>query len=258
MAAPRVAARARRPFSFADLQRSAPCFLYDPSDLASVWQDSAGTVAGAVNSPIGRLTDKTGNANHATQATGANRPTLRQASGRNYAEFITASSLWMQCPGLFILPPQFTIVLAASPGAAAAQGNCLYLRTTGSLDYALLLNDNGAPSGGIRSWYNGAALAEGGADQNGVLQVVTAQHREKSSHSARRNGAHAVKGNNTSALGAGLLFSSIGSAVAGDNVTPVNFGTFNLYWLFAIGRVLTLDDLREVERIAAPKVGLAL
>lgn len=253
---PRTLALRRPPrFDFNALLRDRSAILFDPSDLSSVWQDSAGTVAGAVNSPIGRLTDKSGNGSHATQATAGQRPTLRQASGRNYAEFITASSTWLSCPGFISLPPQFTIVLAASPGPAVAQGNCIYLRTTGSLDYALLLNDTGTPNG-IRSWYNGAALAEGGADQSGVLQVVSSLHKEKASHSARRNGQAVVKGNNTSVLGASYLFSSIGSAVSGDNVTPVNFGTFNLYWLFMIGRVLPLDVLREVERIAMPKVGL--
>ena len=39
------------------------------------WQDSAGTVPAVLEGPVGRITDLSGNAYHATQATSANRPT---------------------------------------------------------------------------------------------------------------------------------------------------------------------------------------
>lgn len=51
---------------------------YDPSDLSSMFQDSAGTTpVTAVEQPVGRINDKSGNNNHATQATAASRPVLR-------------------------------------------------------------------------------------------------------------------------------------------------------------------------------------
>lgn len=51
---------------------------YDPSDLTSLFQDSAGTTAvTAVEQPVGKMLDKSGNGNHATQATSAARPILR-------------------------------------------------------------------------------------------------------------------------------------------------------------------------------------
>jgi lysophospholipase L1-like esterase len=59
--------------------------FFDPNDAASVWQDSAGTVAGVVGQPVGRLSDKSGNGNHATQATAAARPLLKaDPSGKRY------------------------------------------------------------------------------------------------------------------------------------------------------------------------------
>ncbi len=60
---------------------------YDPSDLSSMWQDSAGTVPAAVDSPVGKINDKSGNGNHATQATTARKPILRQAGAVYYLEF---------------------------------------------------------------------------------------------------------------------------------------------------------------------------
>lgn len=50
---------------------------YDPSDLSSMFQDSAGTVpVTAVEQPVGKINDKSGRGNHLTQATAASRPTL--------------------------------------------------------------------------------------------------------------------------------------------------------------------------------------
>jgi len=50
---------------------------YDPSDISTLYQDDAGTTpVTAVEQTVGRMLDKSGNDNHATQATLANRPTL--------------------------------------------------------------------------------------------------------------------------------------------------------------------------------------
>lgn len=52
--------------------------LYVPSP-ASCFQDAAGTIAGAVDAPVGKLLDLVG-ANHATQATAGARPILRKGA----------------------------------------------------------------------------------------------------------------------------------------------------------------------------------
>lgn len=50
---------------------------YDPSDLTSMFQDSAGTTpVTAVGQPVGLMLDKSGRGNHATQSTAAARPVL--------------------------------------------------------------------------------------------------------------------------------------------------------------------------------------
>lgn len=50
----------------------------DPSDLTTLFQDSAGTVPVTVNGdPVGKVLDKSGNGNHATQTISASRPTYR-------------------------------------------------------------------------------------------------------------------------------------------------------------------------------------
>ena len=50
---------------------------YDPSDMSTLFQDSAGTTpVTAVEQPVGRMLDKSGRGNHATQATTTKRPVL--------------------------------------------------------------------------------------------------------------------------------------------------------------------------------------
>jgi hypothetical protein len=56
---------------------SEPGAWYDPSDLTTLFQDAAGTTAvTAVEQPVGRMLDKSGNGAHATQATATSRPVL--------------------------------------------------------------------------------------------------------------------------------------------------------------------------------------
>lgn len=50
---------------------------YDPSDMSTLFQDAAGTIpVTAVGQPVGRILDKSGRGNHASQATAASRPVL--------------------------------------------------------------------------------------------------------------------------------------------------------------------------------------
>lgn len=51
--------------------------LFDPSDMTTLYQDAAGTVpVTAVEQPVGKMLDKSGNGYHAKQSITASRPTL--------------------------------------------------------------------------------------------------------------------------------------------------------------------------------------
>lgn len=58
-------------------------FWYKPNDVSTIYQDSSGSTAGAVNSPVGKVLDLSGNGNHATQSTSTARPTLKTVNGKN-------------------------------------------------------------------------------------------------------------------------------------------------------------------------------
>lgn len=73
-----IAATLRRAWSPSYLfAASEPGAWYDPSDMSTLFQDSAGTTpVTAVEQPVGRILDKSGRGNHATQATTTKRPVL--------------------------------------------------------------------------------------------------------------------------------------------------------------------------------------
>lgn len=72
----------------------------DPSDMATMFQDSAGTTpVTAVEQPVGLILDKSGRGNHATQATTAQKPVLSarknlvtQTAGLNAAPWAGSSA----------------------------------------------------------------------------------------------------------------------------------------------------------------------
>jgi GLEYA domain len=62
---------------------------FDVNDIATLFQDSAGTIrVSAAGDPVGKILDKSGNDNHATQSTAGKRPVYRvDANGYAYLEF---------------------------------------------------------------------------------------------------------------------------------------------------------------------------
>lgn len=70
---------------FADGEQGA---WYDPSDLSTLFQDSAGTTpVTADGDPVGYMADKSGNGNHATQSIAASRPVYRTDGTLHWLEF---------------------------------------------------------------------------------------------------------------------------------------------------------------------------
>lgn len=61
---------------------------FDPSDIATLFQDSSGTVpVTAPGDPVGRMLDKSGRGHHAFQATASRRPIYRTGAGLAWLEF---------------------------------------------------------------------------------------------------------------------------------------------------------------------------
>lgn len=68
---------------------SEPGFWFDPSDISTLFQDTAGTTpVTAAGQSVGLVLDKSGRGNHATQSTSLSRPTYQvDSNGRGYLLF---------------------------------------------------------------------------------------------------------------------------------------------------------------------------
>ena len=58
--------------------------IWDASDTPTLWQDTAGGTAGAVDQPVGYMADTSGNGNDAVQNSTSQRPYLRRTAGGIY------------------------------------------------------------------------------------------------------------------------------------------------------------------------------
>lgn len=77
------------PLEVADLFRGGEVGVwYDPSDISTLWQDTAGTVpVSAAGQSVARMDDKSGNGKHATQATASARPSYQTDGALHWLSF---------------------------------------------------------------------------------------------------------------------------------------------------------------------------
>jgi hypothetical protein len=107
-------------------------FFLDFTDLSSMRQGStAGSTAAAVDSAVGYIADKSGNGNHATQATQAKRPILKSSGGLYWLEF--DGNKWLDVASY-----------ALTSGAGAHSASCAAYIASGAPAYSLIDSDDGS------------------------------------------------------------------------------------------------------------------
>ncbi len=162
---------------------------YDPSDMATMWQDYQGTIPAAVGQPVGKISDKSGNGAHAIQGgSPAARPILRSSGGRNYLEFTGVEHLYIVDTNDL----RTTGVLGSVAGSINADATgAFYAKSVENMSpgrYMLLSNQQG-----MGAQYIDAANVNrdvGGDHYNGNLPAVFAQHLNRAA------GTHRVFVNN--------------------------------------------------------------
>lgn len=145
---------------------------YDPSVVGSMFQDSAGTTPAAVDSPVGRMNDLSGNGNHLTQSTAGARPILRSSGGVYSLEFdgvddnlvfpINMLSGWTLGTGLFAakVPVDPPVANNGTPlGFFANGGGAECWPNTGGVPTTAFLRNSTkffpADPGDFTAWHNG-------------------------------------------------------------------------------------------------------
>jgi hypothetical protein len=236
---------------------------YDPSDLATIWQDSSRTTAGAVDSPVGALDDKSGNGHHLTQATADARPILRQSGGMYYLER-DGSDDRMATGTVFTLQAGWTLAAAArfTAGADTQSRGILALTQTGNVTNYFML--------GMRQSVEAGRSALRGANASPAVSLTTVNAATNSypaatpavivsrfqalSHDFRLNGT--TLGSVATTWDAQTVADE--QLVFGNQTQTADPVPANLYAAVALQRIPSADELANLEAWLAGKSGVTL
>lgn len=215
----------------------APAVWFDPSDLSSMFQDAAGTVAAAVGNPVARINDKSGNGRHATQANAAKQPVLRQAGSVVWLDFDGVDD-FLKTAAFTVNQPDTLAAAALFEDAAANDGNVL--------DGAIGRQIVGAWTGNNYRFYAGTQVNAGTRDAQAHVLVAT------------MNGATSelmidgtpYAGN----AGAGVLSGGLYIGCANSETLSLLDGRF--FGGGVIGRVLTASEKAGLRAHLAAKAGI--
>lgn len=238
---------------------SEPGVWYDPSDITTLFQDSAGTTpVTAAGQPVGRMLDKSGRNNHALQATAGSRP-LYQIDG--------AGKPYLQFDGVDDSLDATTVNLVGAPYVAAVVGQRKERDTTiGTiLSHGVTTSTAGfwqvfAPRSGTNYGWRGFDAANAPQDANGGafpqpdLAVVSGLFDPAAASgvqiTGRRNGSVVIQG------GTGLApFISTSLSVGKRGPTGDLPYLGRVYGVFVRGAATTADQLVAVENWLNTKTG---
>lgn len=213
-------------------------FAFDFNDLSTMYQDSEGTIpVTGVGQPVGKVLDKSGRGNHATQSTSAKRPILQQnaTTGAYYLAFDGVDDFLVtgSFPAMGVTP---TIFLGSYSNTAAI--------------FATVLSRGVASSAYI--YYSNLSLMFHNLKLNGTTFSATARY-------ISNGNAQLKSGNN---IASGQVTNN------GFNTTaPLYIGSFNgsqnmfqgnIYSLIGIARLATDAEITNTENAIAKNVGVTL
>lgn len=173
---------------------------YDPSDLTTLWKDTAGSdPVTADGDLVARIDDKSGNENHLLQATEASRPTYKTAGGLHWIEGDGAAD-WLRAA--------FTITQPWERVSAIQQvswtTNDRIFGGAGGSSRGELQQGGGSPNLYPYSGTYGPVL---GSVPVGTDAVVTEKHNGANSRIASNNNAYITGNMGTNAAGGITVFS---------------------------------------------------
>lgn len=215
---------------------------YDPSDSSTVWQDAAGTTPAGVGDPVGRIDDKSGNGNHATQTTSAARPVLQQSGDLYYLDFDGVDDLMVSSAFASPIAQPNTTYYAYKLDALSAANEYIFdsLDATNRQSSYYTLNVFMFGGQGPVQFYT----ATTDAAVNGILfNNASSWNRLNGTQTARSLGTNAFSGITLSCyLGKQAIYC----------------GDLRLYGWVNIDRTLTAAEITDLETYLAAKSGVTL
>lgn len=224
-------------------------FYYDPSDLSTLFQDSAMTTpVTATGDPVGAMMDKSGNVRHLLQSTSAARPVYRTDGTFHWLEF-NGTSQWMLAADLDF-PADHTIVIGAQhdTGIGAEYLYGLGVITAWAIrmqngDYGALTDASG--------WSN---LTTDPTQDTTTKHVLSLLYDKSASITPYWNGGVLT------ASGLPVTSTPSGGFTLGSGETDVWSGGWNgnFYGGAGINRLLTAGERGTFENFAASRAGVTL
>lgn len=237
-------------------------FAFDFNDLSTMYQDSAGTIpVTGVEQPVGKVLDKSGRGNHATQSTSAKRPILQQnvATGAYYLSFdgvddclVTSNINFTNQNNLSL----FTSVIfnnLSSTSQAIAELSTASWQTQGT--FLLIRGYDGTNSYALRRNFSTNGKFEDLVSQNNTntKAVLTGIINSTTSEEYMRN--------------FGTLIGSKALTVSSETFKnyPLYIGVGevpnyplngNLYSLIGVARIASTTEITNIEKIIAKNIGV--
>ena len=237
-------------------------FFYDPNDLSTMFQNSAGTIpVTAAGQPVGLLLDKSGRNNPAYQTTSSARPILRQnaTTGAYYLEFDGGDDFLQTSNIDFTATDKVSVFAGVRKLSDSTYGVLLELSAAvGSVIGAFCVfaprNVNASGNFGIMS--KGAVLVDVATPTilAPVSAVISAKSAMASGLSMRVNGALSASSNNSQGAG---NFGNYPLYIGRRNGASLPFNG-HMYGLIGISKLTSDAETLAIEKELAKRVGVTL
>lgn len=237
-------------------------FAFDFNDLSTMYQDSAGTIpVTGVGQPVGRVLDKSGRGNHASQSTSAKRPILQKnaTTGAYYLAFdgvddcLVTTDINFNGQNNLSLFTSIIFNNLSSTSQAITELSTASWQTQGT--FSLIRGYNGTNSYALRRNFS----------TNGKFEDLVSQNNT-----------------NTKAVLTGIINSTLNEeymrnfgTLVGSKVLTVSSETFknyplyigigevtkypldgNLYSLIGVARIASTTEITNIEKIIAKNIGV--
>jgi len=234
---------------------------YDPSDLSTLFQDSAGTTpVTASGQPVGKMLDKSGNGNHAVQATAAKRPTYTEGSGLAWLAFDGVDDAMATAAIDFTGTDQMSVFAGVRKLSDAATGVMAEISAdaTDSDGTFAMYNSSNSTVNGAGFFSKGTAIA---AAYVTVGLVPPAN--------AALTGLGDISGDSSiiriNGIRGEIALQDQGAGNYGNHVLNIGsrnqaslFFKGNLYGLIIAGKMASTDEIASTEAYIAAKTGVTL
>ena len=221
---------------------------YGPSDIDTLFQDSAGTTpVTASGQPVGRMLDKSGNANHAVQATAAARPTYQTDGVLHWLEFDGVDDTMAAASGVYFGEASTTVV-AVTPQDGAANNRTF---SRGGVDAAVYVSfGTDKFEGALGGYVEGTTFQVFTVASSGANVFAWLRSKPDNTAAFRKNGSLL---NTTTHNGENTADSGLMIAGSGTKRTRLLF-----FGVVHIERVMTSSEIDMVEAFLAEKSGVTL